>query len=79
VRLPTLPCSVVLRAKITVIALQPVPSVRPFSVVEVPSALVELVAAADWAEMRGAERRRKESRESILKEKWVYKLKRLGL
>lgn len=35
------------RAKTTVIALQPVPTVKPFSVVEVPNVPVLFVAAAE--------------------------------
>lgn len=47
--MPTFPASVVPRAKITVMALQPVPSVKPFSVVAVPSADVAVELAAGGA------------------------------
>jgi hypothetical protein len=47
----------------TVIALQPVPPVNPFSVVEEPRVPVLFVAAAD---MNGAESRRNMSDERIL-------------
>jgi hypothetical protein len=52
------------RAKTTVIALQPVPSVKPFSVVEEPRVPVLFVAAA---EMSGTESRRRLKEERILK------------
>ena len=54
------------RAKTTVMALQPVPSVKPFSVVDDPSvpASVLLVAAAD---MKGTESKRRLSEDRILK------------
>jgi hypothetical protein len=57
------------RAKTTVIALQPVPSVNPFSVVEVPKVPVLFVAAT---EMNGTWSRRRLNEERILE---ILKLK----
>ncbi len=52
------------RAKTTVMALQPVPSVKPFSVVDEPRVLVLFVAAAD---MNGTESKKRLNEERILK------------
>ena len=51
------------RAKMTVIALQPIPSVKPFSVVDEPSVPVLFVAAAD---INGTESKRRLKEDLIL-------------
>lgn len=57
------------RAKTTVIALQPVPSVRPFSVVEDPKVPVLFVGAAD---MNGKDSKKRLKEERIFAARDVF-------